>query len=491
MAKGAGIVGRVETLEIGTTGGVLRGVREAGCAVFRGIRYAEPPVGALRFAEPHPVDPWDGVRDATTFGPPPPQSGLLGASQEDAGDDWLTLNLWTPESSGLPVMVWIPGGAYMGGDASLPEFDGARLAASGVVVVTLNYRLGIEGFAQLEGAPANRGLLDQVAALHWVRKNIRAFGGDPDRVTIFGQSAGGGSVAALLAMPRAVGLFQRAIVQSMPGTYFSPELAADVAAACAAELDVPPTLAGFSTVEPAFLPLVGDAVSDQAIQHRARWGQIAHRPIPFAPVVDGDVLPTTPWEALANGATIPLLVGHTRDEHRLFSLIDGVLGEVTTEQTETALQMLAPGPYREAFPTASDEELYELVNQDWLFRMPSLHLADAQLAGGGQAHLYELTWNGELGATHGLDIPLIFGNLTTGGPATLIGSPTPEVQALSDQMQSAWVAFATNGNPNWPPYDGSRTQVFDTPSTIAAYPEQASRQLWQHHTFSPLPLLAP
>ncbi|MET7283332.1 carboxylesterase family protein [Kribbella sp. NPDC005582] len=470
--------------EVRTTVGVLRGVREAGCTVFRGIPYAEPPVGERRFAEPRPVRPWDGVRPAIAFGPPPPQSGLLGGSTTDAGDDWLTLNVWTPDATGLPVMVWIPGGGYLAGDASLPEFDGARLAASGVVVVTVNYRLGVEGFAQLDGVPANRGLLDQVAALQWVRKNIGAFGGDPDRVTVFGQSAGGGSVAALLAMPRAVGLFRRAIVQSMPGTFFAPELAAEITAACAAELGIAPQ--DLRTVEPALLTLAGDAVAGQM---KERWGPISHRPIPFAPVVDGDILPTTPWQALANGAArgIDLLVGHTRDEHRLFSLIDGVLGQVTPEQTATALQMLAPSKrYREAFPQATDEELYEIVNGDWLFRMPSLHLAEAQITGGGRAHLYELTWAGPLGACHGLDLPLVFGNLANSQPATLLGDPQ-EAAALSTQMRKAWVDFATHGDPGWPPYDAQRlTQVFNFPSTVDVYPEEASRLLWQNHTFDAL-----
>ena len=495
--------------EVRTPAGVLRGSREAGLAVFRGIRYAEPPVGALRFAAPEPVRGWDGVRPAVAYGPPPPQSGLLGVSEDTPGDDWLTLNVWTPDpdlAAGLPVMVWIPGGGYAIGNSSLPEYDGGHLARNGAVVLTLNYRLGIEGFGQLDAAPANRGLLDQVAALHWVQDNIRMFGGDPDRVTIFGESAGGGSVAALLAMPRAAGLFHRAIAQSVPGTFFSPELAADIAAACAAELGVPPTVSGLSTVAPARLPAAGDAVSAKIIQWRERWGQITHRPIPYAPIVDGDVLPATPWQALAAGAArdVVLVVGHTRDEHRLFSLIDGVLGQVTHEQTETALHMLAPDPdgvrrYREVFPVLADEDLYELVNADWLFRMPSLHLADAQIAGGGQAHLYELTWpapglGGGLGACHGLDVPLVFGNLTSGQPAVLIGDPpSPAAEELSAQMRTAWTAFATHGDPGWPPYDADhrRTQLFDTPSTVTAYPEEASRLLWQDHSFPALPLLEP
>jgi para-nitrobenzyl esterase len=260
-----------------TEAGVLRGVREKGLAVFRGVPFAEPPVGALRFAAPQPARGWDGVRPAVAFGPPPPQSGLLGASQDTAGDDWLTLNVWTPEldpSAGLPVMVWIPGGGYVAGNSSLPEYDAGHLASSGTVVVTLNYRLGIEGFAQIDGAPANRGLLDQVAALGWVRDNVRAFGGDPDLVTIFGESSGGGSVAALLAMPRAAGLFRRAIAQSVPGPFFSSELAADIAAACAAELGVAPTAAGLSAVAPARLPAVGDAIFAKAAQWRERWGQV-------------------------------------------------------------------------------------------------------------------------------------------------------------------------------------------------------------------------
>ncbi|MEA5361568.1 carboxylesterase family protein [Amycolatopsis sp., V23-08] len=493
--------------EVRTPAGTLRGSREAGLAVFRGIPFAEPPVGPLRFAAPQPVRSWDGVREAVSYGPPPPQAGAFGMdelAQDAPGDDWLTVNVWSPEpgpAAGLPVMVWIQGGAYGIGTASLPEYDGARLARDGgVVVVTFNYRVGIEGFAQLEGAPANRGLLDQVAALRWVHDNIQAFGGDPSRVTVFGESAGGGSVAALLAMPRAAGLFRRAIAQSVPGTFFSPELAADIAAACAAELGLRPAVADLSDVDPALLAAAGDAVTAGIGGRTDDWGQAAHRSIPFAPVVDGDVLPGTPWQALA-GRDVELLAGHTRDEQRLFTALEGILGQVTPEQAATALEVFAPGPdgarrYREAFPDASPDRLYELVHSDWLFRMPSLHLAEAHVAAGGRTHFYELTWpapgmGGGFGACHGLDVPLVFGNLDRGQPAALIGQDTAEAEVLSARMRAAWTAFATHGDPGWPAYDTTRrlTQLFDTSPAVTAYPEEASRLIWQDHAFPTLSLL--
>ncbi|MEV0226970.1 carboxylesterase family protein [Streptomyces sp. NPDC050704] len=509
--------------EVRTAAGVVRGTRAAaGPAVFRGIPFARPPVGALRFGAPRPVPGWDGVRKAVAYGPPPPQSSAFGMDALSSGDatgtgDWLTLNVWTPEpgpGAGLPVMVWVHGGAYTIGMSGLPEYDGGRLAREGgVVVVTLNYRVGIEGFALIEGAPANRGLLDQVAALEWVRDNIRAFGGDPDRVTVVGQSAGGGSVAALLAMPLARGLFRRAVAQSMQGTFFSAELAADVAGAFAAELGLRPTVDDLGTVDPRRLPAAADAVGAKMERFAERWGVLAHTSIPFAPVVDGEVLPVAPWEALASGAArdIDLVVGHTRDEYRLFTALDGTLGEVTAAQATEALRVFAPGTgtgtgrgkgsgdgeaYRDAFPDAGPEELYERVHADWLFRMPSVHLAEAQIAGGGRAHLYELTWGapgmgGGLGACHGLDVPLVFGNLSGGLPAILFGqTPPAEAEGLSARIRAAWTGFVAGEGPGWPAYDVERrlVQLFDVTSTVAAYPEEASRGLWRGHVFGALPL---
>jgi para-nitrobenzyl esterase len=260
-------------VDVKVTGGVVRGRTEGALAVFRGIPYAAPP---LRFGAPQQVQVWDGVREATSFGPPPPQSAVFGMDAlAEASDDWLTVNVWSPDlGGGLPVMVWVQGGAYRFGTSGLPEYDGANLALGGVVLVTFNYRVGLEGFGYVAGTPANRGLLDQVAALEWVQDNISGFGGDPDQVTVFGQSAGAGSLAALLVMPRAAGLFRRAIAQSVPGTYFTPALAADITRACAEELGVGP--GGLSSVDPRTLSAAGDAVAAKMGRFAGRWGQAAH-----------------------------------------------------------------------------------------------------------------------------------------------------------------------------------------------------------------------
>ncbi|MFD8065153.1 carboxylesterase/lipase family protein [Streptomyces parvulus] len=486
----------------------MRGRVEDGLAVFRGIPFAEPPVGAARFAAPAPVRPWDGTRDAYAFGPPPPQDlGIAGpVGPPPGGDDWLTANVWTPEpgpAARRPVMVWIYGGAYRIGHSGSPGYDARRIAADGdLVVVTFNYRVGMEGFAHIEGAPANRGLIDQVAALEWVRDNIAAFGGDPGRVTVFGESAGAGSVAALLAMPSAAGLFGRAIAQSVPGTYFSPELARDIGTALAAEAGLRPTVADLAAVAPEQLVKAGQALAPKMPGRVDRWGQAAPTVTPYAPVVDGEVLPVTPWRALASGASrdVDLVVGHNRDENRLFTMLAGKLGMIGEERAGAALRLYAPGgeaAYRAAFPDLSPNDLYERVQTDWLFGMPSLHLAEAHLAGGGRAHVYELTWpapahGGALGACHALDVPLLFGTFAADLGALLFAGaqPSPEALALSSRFRSSWTAFARTGDPGWPAYDTQRrlVQVLDAEPVVTPYPEEASRRLWEGREFPALPL---
>jgi para-nitrobenzyl esterase len=479
VAPHSGSDDRCVHIDASVSGGVVRGRQEADLAVFRGIPFATVPA---RFDAPAPVRAWEGVREATRFGAPPPQSALFGMDAlAEAGDDWLTVNIWSPDLVGaLPVMVWIQGGGYVFGTSGLPEYDGGNLARDGVVVVTFNYRVGLEGFGFFEGWPANRGLLDQVAALEWVQENIRTFGGDPDRVTVFGQSAGGGSVAALMAMPRAAGLFQRAIAQSVAGAYFTPALAADVTDACAAVLGL--ETEDLASVDPRLLPAAGDEVMAIIEQFADRWGRAAHGHVLFAPVVDGDVLATTPWRGMTG--EVDLMVGHTRDEQRLLTVVSGMLGEITPAQAAETADLLAPDPqrYRESF--ADPGELFEVVRSDWLFRMPSLHLAESQVRAGGRAHLYELTWSapgmgGMFGACHGLDVPLVFGNLTGGQPAMLIGEPTPEAVRLSEQMRTAWTGFATDGDPGWPTYDSGTTRLFDVESVNGEYPEQVSREIWR------------
>ncbi|MFI5675640.1 carboxylesterase/lipase family protein [Streptomyces cellulosae] len=495
--------------EVATVGGVVRGRHEDGLAVFRGIPFAEPPVGSLRFAAPQPVRRWEGTRETFVFGPPPPQEPLSPAipAPTTGGEDWLTVNVWTPDpdpATRRPVMVWIYGGAYKFGSVDDPAYDPSRLSRDGnLVVVTFNHRVGMEGFARIEGTPANRGLLDQVAALTWVRENISAFGGDPGQVTVFGESAGAGSVAALLAMPSARGLFRRAVAQSVCGTFFSDELATDIGTALAGELGLRPTVSDLSAVDPHKLPGVGAALGARMSQYADRWGPIAHTSTAYSPVVDGEVLPTDPWQALADGAAreVELIIGHTRDEYRLFMALGGLLGQVGEEMAATALHTFGPGAdpghaYRTAFPDAPAERLFELVQSDWLFRMPSLHLAEAQVAGGGRVHLYELTWTapangGAMGACHALDIPLVFGTFDGLGGELIGSAHLDEADALSGLVRAAWTSFATTGDPGWPAYDTEDrpTRILDTEPMTTTYPEEASRRLWQDHVFTALPLI--
>jgi para-nitrobenzyl esterase len=490
--------------QVRTTAGAVRGRHEDGLAVFRGIPFAQPPVGALRFQAPQPAEPWAGTRDAFQFGTPPPQpQGRVVSAPPGAGDpdSWLTVNVWSPSlgAARLPVLVWIYGGAYVGGASSGAAYDGAVLARGGVVVVSFNYRLGMEGFAQLTGAPANRGLLDQVAALRWVQDNIAAFGGDPGQVTVFGESAGGGSVASLLAMDSAAGLFRRAIVQSVPGTFFSAELAADLATVAAQDVGLSPAATALADVDPIRLVAAGQAALASFGQHRDRWGVVAHTLTPFSPVVDGEVLSTAPWQALAGGRArdIELIIGHNRDECRLFTIGN----ELAAAELASGLAAFAAQPggvaaYRRAYPEADAARLYELAYSDWLFRMPALHLADAQATAGGAVYLYELAYpapgaGGALGACHGLDVPLVFGTLQADFGQMLFGQPVPEsALVLGQRIRADWTAFAAGRSTGWPAYEpaGRITRVYDDPVTDSPYPEDTSRRLWAGHSFGVLGL---
>lgn len=505
--------------EVSTRAGRVRGRTENGVAVFRGIPFAEPPIGRRRFCAPAPAAAWDGVRPACESGPPPPQASMAAAPDDPAGPPsastspgpgtdpgtdpgWLTVNVWTPDPGRdrLPVMVWIYGGAYMFGSNSEPGYDGAVFAQGGAVFVSLNYRVGMEGFAQLPGAPANRGLLDVVAALTWVQENIERFGGDPGNVTVFGESAGAGVVACLLAMDRARGLFRRAIAQSVPGTFFTPELAGDIARAIADQAGLPYEHAALAAADPMRLAEAQNAIA-AGLRGFTRWGGVSLTITPFSPVIDGEVLARAPWRALLSGAAsdVELLTGHTREEYRLFIAVDGKLGRITEEEAAAALAAFAPAPdgpagYRKAFPDADPSCLYELVFSDWLFRMPTLHLAQAHAACGGRTFLYELTARapaGPFGACHALDVPLVFGSHRQGLGDALIGpNPPAEFVTLGETMRREWLSFAAAGDPGWPGYGtGHRTtRVYDLQPDVVSYPEETSMRLWERHQFAALDL---
>src|SRR5690348_7015891 len=274
-------------LEVLTTSGAVRGAPSGPVVAFKGIPYAAPPFGALRFAAPVPPEPWDGVRDCTAYGPTAPKPpypspvDLLLPEPVIPGEEVLNLNVWTPDPSagGLPVLVWIHGGAFVNGSGAVPQYDGTAFARDGVVVVTINYRLGVDGFLHFDdGGPANRGLLDQVAALEWVRDNIAAFGGDPGNVTIAGESAGAMSVTTLLSMPRAAGLFRRAVAQSGGGHHaLTSATARRVAGYLSERLRVPLKRAALAEVPLADLVAAQRALSEEAAlaPDPARWGEIA------------------------------------------------------------------------------------------------------------------------------------------------------------------------------------------------------------------------
>jgi para-nitrobenzyl esterase len=491
--------------EVSTSAGRVRGRVEHGNAVFRGIPYARPPLGELRFRAPQPALPWDGVRDASTFGPSAPQASFPetpgAAEPRDTTGEWLTVNVWTPAPAAepLPVMVWIHGGAYLFGSGGA-GYDGTRFADAGVVFVSLNYRLGMEGFAHIPGAPANRGLLDAVAALRWVSDNIGNFGGDPANVTVFGESAGAGVIAALLAMNEAKGLFRRAIAQSVPGTFFSPALAGAITEAIAATAGLPVSYEALAATDPMRLVAAQMDVTGR-MKEFLDWGPVRITDTPFSPVVDGEVLTRSPWRALVSGAAreVELLTGHNRDEYRLFIAAAGRLGEVSDDEAGTVLDYFAPAPdgpagYRKAYPNADAGGLFEVAFSDWLFRMPTLHLAQAHAMSGGTTYLYELTAQaplGPFGACHALDVPLLFGRYGDGVSAMLTGTEPPAAfVALGDLMRREWVSLATGGNPGWSPYgtEHRTTRVYDLQPDVRSYPEETSMHLWERHMFDALDL---
>ena len=490
-------------LIVETTHGKVRGERHGEVAIWKGIPYAAPPVGALRFRPPQPAAAWSGVRDATHFGTVAAQSRdpriaiLSGIGDKVAsGEDCLFVNVFAPLDDAdqravpHPVMVWIHGGAFVMGSGSTPLYHGTPFAHRGIVVVTLNYRLGIPGLLYLgDLAPGyddgNCGLLDQVAALRWVQDNIAAFGGDPGCVTIMGESAGAISIGTLLAMPAARGLFHRAILESGAPS-LGPPTRADATALARSVIDQ----LGVGAAELADVPIDRLIAVQEAI---GRSGGLAA----FAPYVDGVTVPQLPIDLIRAGsaAGIPLLLGTNRDEWTLFEVL---LGEVTVEAFEAPLRARL-GPlvdqllevYRAGHADHSLKRAWVDIVGEFVFRIPAIQLAEAQSALGTSVHMYRFDWKspafgGRLGAAHALELPFVWNRLDLPMSPILLGDKLHQLQNLATAMHATWVQFICTGDPNggglpdWPRYNTERrtTLIIDRESYVAEDPAGTARKLW-------------
>lgn len=498
-------------VEVRATGGVVRGRVARDVIRFLGIPFAAPPVGARRFAPPAPVEPWDGVLVADRFGPTAPQhpsmlEQMLGGDDPTIDEDCLQLNVFTPACDGgaRPVMVWIHGGGFLTGTGGIPWYDGTNLARRDAVVVTINYRLGVLGFLHLEDVAegfegsGNAGLLDQVAALRWVAENIASFGGDPANVTVFGESAGAMSVATLLGVPAATGLFHRAILQSGAGAHVHDADAATVTARkFLAEVGVDPSEAARLRDVP--LDVLLDA------QQRLTRTVPFEAGLPLQPVVDGTVLPERPTARVGGGsaAGVDVLLGTTLEEMKMFLVADSALGSLDEAAMQSRSDALfrpagrAPGEaletYRRSRPDAAVADVWTAMLTDHTFRIPAIRLAEAQLAHHAGVWMYLFAYRspafgGALGACHALEIPFVWDNLDARGAALFAGEPTEATRALATNMADAWVAFARNGTPtaagmpDWPAYDLDRRSTLwldGDGATVVEDPMADERRLWQ------------
>ncbi len=485
--------------------GEITGIDLDGCERYAGIRYAKPPVGDLRFRAPQPVGPWPGVYEATTFGPsgpqPPPMPGsFITEAELRTDEDCLFLNVYTPKADGgrRPVMVWIHGGAYTIGSGDM--YGGSTLVRRGdVVVVTLNYRLGVLGWLALDhldsslAGSGNNGVRDQILALRWVRDNIGSFGGDPDNVTVFGESAGGGSIAALLGAAEADGLYHKAIIQSGPVAIAPPYKPDMLTTALLAALGEPEGgIEAFRRADPTRLIQAQTDIGAIDQMGRDRDHAIDGSGAGLRPSVDGVVVHASPIQVVtARGdRNVPLLIGSNQDEGTLFSML--LPTDITDEEIIAALPETITDPAVLAdwyADRSTGRRLIIDLMTDSIFLIPSLRLADAQAATPAPVWVYMFTWKtpvfgGFLGATHALELPFVWGQLESTLWRAFVGDSPP--LSLATAMQDAWIAFARTGDPNspgavaWPRYDTTTrpTMVLGEGIGVVKDPSKDPRELW-------------
>ena len=460
---------------------------EGACAaVFRGIPFAAAPVGALRFAPPAPVETWEGVREATAFGPTP-QRGDTGITlipeHSVPGDDTLNVNVWSPDPGAgarLPVVVWIHGGGFISGSPASPWYDGRAFARDGLVLVTISYRLGFTGFGWIDGAPANRGVLDWVRALEWVQRNIAAFGGDPDRVTVAGQSAGGGAVLTLLGVPAARGLFRAGYAMSAAVAAPSVEGAAERTKHLARFAGVTPDLAGISRLAEARILALQRKVTAPAAPRLLRdlHGMLRDG-LMIGPLVDGDLIPSEPLVGASQGANahVPLALSAADDELMGMFTPRPLLDHAPRRAALRALGAPVEAVDRwlatpEVEATASSVAVIGRYATDAVFRSWVPHVARARGASeiAGNTWTSRFSWHApeaEAGAPHFAghcsDVPFVFDRLDAPGVERVAGGAPP--QALADAVHGALVRFACDGDPGWHPdaAGAGPTRVFDLP----------------------------
>ncbi len=497
---------------VNTDLGKIQGYTRRGVIKFKGIPYAEPPIRDLRFKHPVPKESWSGVMDAMEYSPiapqPPPISNIIEfIPRKQSEAECLTLNIWTSNIEGelRPVMVWIHGGGFILGNGA--DFDGARLVLRGdVVIVTLNYRLGPLGFLYIPGEDANVGLFDQILALKWVKDNIRDFGGDPNNITIFGESAGSMSVCTLLTMSVTKGLFHRAIAQSgaAHASDFKPSKRKEATEILMSNLNIK----NGDIDELRLIPVKKLIEADPTLRP-LESGEILsmHMPV-LGPVIEKNTLPTHPLDKIKNGyaSEIALLIGSNLDEfkgwtsmHPKFSIIDD---QVMSEQIYRYVNALGKDinkaerlvrdykKIKSKRDLVNARELLDAICSDYAFRIPSIRFAELQSKFQPNTYMYLFNWKspmfgGRFGASHALEVAFIFGTLPEKDFGLLPGK-NKETETLTNNMMDAWISFAREGNPNhegipeWPQYtiDKRSTMIFNIESKVVNAPYDEERVAW-------------